>query len=305
MGKGGKGKPSKSSVPAADDEDALLEAAIAQATAEREAVGTNQVKAKESGAATPRGSKAKGAKSATEGRVFTMAETLAKLDQVMTFTISRLLPDGSKDACPSKNGAVTFYTDAEDAKADLEELKAADPQAKVMLDFTALGRAFALTQGVGGLRAPGPTRLQFSRKIVAEVGESGVPTELRERMRAAGPFPLFYSDKLGSEQFTPVFFTVADLHELFLTCGGDPSALPEPTVTDLRMVVARTLQEKGSWEPLHFVPAKACEALTKELMARNEREQSHRKGFARGAAILHHLNHQEAVKSGDEPPPLS
>lgn len=234
-----------------------------------------------------------------------MPEILAKLDQVMTFTISRLLSDGSKDACPSPDGAVTFYLDAADAKADLAALKAANPEARVTLDFTALGRAFALTQGLMGLRAPGPTRIQFSRKLVEAHGEAGVPAELAERMRGAGPFPLFYSDKLGSEQFTPVFFTPSDLHELWLTCGGDPAAKPQPTVTDLRLVVARTLQEAGNWAPLHFVPSKASEALTVELGAKATREAVLKDGFTRGIDTLKKVAHAVAVEDGDEPPPLS
>ena len=228
MGKGGRGKLPKSAAAAPDD-DALLAAAIEQASAERAEAATQakekpkKPEAKPKPAATP----------ANSGSCLTMPEVLAKLDRVMTFTIARQLPDGSKDACPSADGAVTFYLDAADAQAALEALKAEQPDARLSLDYTALGRAFALTQGLMGLRAAGPARLQFCRSTVEDVGERGVPSELQERMRGAGPFPLFYSEKLGSQQFTPVFFAVSDLHELWVTCGGDPRKLPEATVTDL------------------------------------------------------------------------
>ena len=290
MGKGG--RKGKQPAAAADD-DALLDAAIAQASAEREKAEADKAAA------------AKAVPVAPPGKTLTMAETLAKLDTVMAFTISRLLSDGSKDTCPSPSGAVTFYTEAADAKADLEELKAADPAAQVALDFTPLGRAFALTQGLMGLKTPGPTKLQFSRANVSRHGQSGLPEELRERMSNAGPFPLFYSDKLGSEQFTPVFFDVADMHEMWVTCGGDRAKLPEPTVTDLRIVVARTMQEPGQWEPLHFIPPKTSEALTTQLGAKAQREEVLKTGFTRGAQMLKEVSHAAAVEDGSEPPPLA
>lgn len=304
MGKGGRGAKAKAPSAAPVDEDALLEAAIATAKAEKiQLAAAQEQKAKEMAVAAQVAAKAKAGE---EGKVLTMKETLEKLDKVMVFTISRLLPDGSKDACPSSaGGAVTFYTDMEDAKADLAAAQKAEPEAKLGMDYTPLGRAFALTQGMAGLQTPGPTRLQFSRATVKHCGEDGVPPELRERMRSAGPFPLFYSDKLGSEQFTPVFFAVSDLREFWCTCGGDPKNPPTPTVTDLRIVVARTLQEPGQWEPLHYIPLKSSEPLMKELGARIEREAALKGGFTRGAAMLAAVAHAEAVKAGDEPPALT
>ena len=314
MGKGGRGgKGGKSAAPS-DDDDALLDAAIATANAERaqaeaeraSAVKAHKKKVSEAVAAAKKSAAEAGKAAGTgSGTLLTMPETLAKLDRVMAFTICRMLPDGSRDACPSPSGCVTFYMDAEDAKADLAALQAANSELKAALDFTPLGRAFALTQGIGGLKTPGPTKIEFSRALVKQHGEEGVPPELRERMRSAGPFPLFYSDRLGSEQFTPVFFCVADLHEFWLTCGGNPHDKPTPTVTDLRIVVARTLQEPGQWEPLHYVPPKASEALALELGARLEREEVLKGGFTRGAKMLKAVSHSVAVQDGDEPPALS
>lgn len=196
MGKGGRGRANK---PPAEtlSEDALLEQAIALAKSERAEAA--QQKQQPAAGQKKLGANSKAAPKKTpptepSGGVLTMPEVLAKLDKVMTFTISRVLSDGAKDACPSPSGAVTFYVDSEDAKADLEALKAADSTLRLSLDFCALGRAFALTQGLMGLRAPGPTRLQFSRKLVAAVGDQGVPENLRERMRSAGPFPLFFCE---------------------------------------------------------------------------------------------------------------
>lgn len=98
--------------------------------------------------------------------------------------------------------------------------------------------------------------------------------------------------------------TLATRVHCAVTCAGDPKNLPAPTVTDLRVVVARTLNEPGQWEPLHFVPLKASEALTKELGARAEREEMLKSGFTRGAQLLQAVSHAVAVEAGDEPPAL-
>jgi len=150
-----------------------------------------------------------------------------------------------------------------------------------------------------------PAKLQFSRAVIAEVGDAGVPEELRERMGGAGPFPLLYSDKLGAESFTPVFFTKSDLGEFWCNTGGTANNIPEPTVTDLRIVVARTLQEAGQWEPLHYIPSKRCEALTKELIAKADKEKAVTEGFVSGTQRMKQVAHAVALADGDEPPPLS
>ena len=311
MGKGGKGK-AKQAKPV--DDDALLDAAIAEVANERlklEAESAQNAKAtKEQKAAAQKAQKAvakeaqaaKGA--ATAGTVLSMPDTLSKLDRVMAFTITQVRGDGSKDSYKSPNGAVTFYMDSADAKADFEALKAADPKAPISLDFAPLGRAFALTQGLMGLKTPGPCVIQFSRAIVKQYGEAGVPPELQERMRSTGPFPLFYSDKLGSAEFTPIFFAPKDLFDFWVSCGGSPEKLPEPTVTDLRVVVARTLNEPGEWQPLHYVPHSTSEALQTELMARNKREEGLKQGFTAGAELLKKVQHAVRVEEGDEPPAL-
>ena len=104
----------------------------------------------------------------------TMEETLAKLDRVKVFHVVRILADGMKDACASTSGAVTFFADAADAEAAFEELRRGDPEARLRLELVPLGRAFALTQGLMGLRAPMTSRLQFSQSVVEAEGEAGV-----------------------------------------------------------------------------------------------------------------------------------
>ena len=278
MGKGGSGKArqksgsNKAVTPSADD-DALLEAAIVEASIARAAavVKAEEAKAKEAAAAAVKIAQAKfktGA-SAFNGEILTMQQTLAKLDRIIVFTLVRVLEDGSKDACPFK-GELQFYVDSGDAQADLAALQKEHPDAKIGISHAPLGRAFALTQGLMGLKADAPSRLQFPRSTCAAEGDACVPKELREKMRSAGPFPLFYSDKLGNNGFTPVFFSRSDLCDFWMTSGAPAELKPEEhtTVTDLRILIARTLQEPGSWQPLHYVPAKNSAALAKEVTDR-------------------------------------
>ena len=149
------------------------------------------------------------------GKVLTMPETLAKLDRVMIFHIFKLCDDGSKDVCPSLNGEVTFYVDAAEVRAEVEALKATDAALQVGIDHVPLSRAFALTQGLMGLQAPGAIqmKLQFSKTITAAEGGAGIPEALREKMSGRGPFPMFYSDKIVVPNCQPIFFTRSDLAE--------------------------------------------------------------------------------------------
>ena len=198
--------------------------------------------------------------------VLSMQATLDKLDRVRVFNIALTREDGTNDACPSPAGKLTFYADADDAKAALSELQALLPHAKLRLETIPLGRAFALTQGLMGLRSPVPCQIQFSRSVTLQEGENGVPEELREKMRSAGPFPLFFLPGLGAPVVTPVFFAREDLAECWAKKSGRPLAeLPEVSVTDLRILIARTLQEPGQWTPLVYMPSKAAVLLAKQI----------------------------------------
>lgn len=239
------------------------------------------------------------------GTVLTMPETLEKLDRVKVFSIVRILPNGMKDTCASSSGEICFYTDAADATAALDELKRSEPDAKLRLELVALGRAFALVQGLMGLRAPSPARLHFSRSTVAAEGEAGVPEHLRDRMRSAGTFPLFYAEDIGSHRVTPVFFSRDDLLAQWVKGGNTAETLPPITVTDLRIVVARTLQEPGDWKPLVLIPPSGSAELVKALADRASSEAAIGQGFVRGAELLAKVEHEVALADGDVPPPLT
>jgi len=288
------------------DDDALLDAAILE---NKELRAKLPQEVKKTGGAPSKGRRSNlnhNNAPLPELKTLTMQETLAKLDRVMIFSIFRMLPDGSKDICPSSDGVVTFYAGADDVQAELEKLKQAEPSARLGLDHLPLGRAFAISQGLMGVKAPGPTRLLFSRAVVEAEGEAGVPTEMRERMRAAGPFPLFYSEQIQVPTATPLFFAREDVTEYWVAAGlGSRDDAPEPAVTDLRIAVGRTLQEAGVWEPLVYVPAKSSMGLLKQITERVYREKLTQEGFASGSQRMQAVKHAVAVADGEEPPPLS
>jgi hypothetical protein len=302
-GKSKKGGKKDGASPALD-EDALLDAAIAEnlalkAKAESEAKLMEVVK-----------KEVKEAKKKKSLRVLQMSETMAKLDRVMVFHITRTLPDGNKDVVVVENTLI-FYVDAADVQTDLEELKAADPSLPLSIEHVPLGKAFALVQGLQGLTGPPGVKrhLQFSRAVVKAEGERGIPAELREQMRSGGPMPMFYSEKIELPGVTPIFFTRDDLLKFWegsLLAGAPHAAKAPPvTVTDLRYVVARTLQEAGDWEALFFVPPSRSAELSTAVRDAALREAEMARGFESGAQRLQAVMHAERVASGEEPPPLT
>jgi len=286
------------------DDDALLE----QAIAENALLAKQQPSQPTAASAQAKAAgKAKSSKKKSTDKVLTMAESMEKLQGVRIFHIFRLLKDGAKDVVADADGVIAFYVSAADVQAALATLKQADTgTASLGIDHITLDRAFALTQGLMGLQAPGAkTRLHFPQAVVAAEGEAGVPEPLRERMRNAGPYPLFYSEKIIDPKCTPLFFTRSDLAEYWVATGGAADAVPEPTVTDLRVVIGRTLQEPGNWESLRVIPPSEAAPLFQELFARSTKECDMTYGFLSGATRLQVVKHAVAVADGDEPPPLA
>jgi len=286
-----KKKKNTAAATGAEDDDALLDRAIAENAA-----------AQQKAAAAPKPDEAP-----EVGAPLTMEEALTKLDRVHCFSIATVLSNGSKDACVSADGTLTFYTDERDARAALKEVQALKPEsAKALkLELVPLGRAFAVTQGLMGLKAPLPTRLRFSRSVVAVEGDRGVPPALRPRMSGAGPMPLFVSHGLSTDVITPVFLTRDDLAEAWLKRGNDLHDLAQSVVvTDLRVLIARTMQEAAEWKSLVFVPPRANAELAQAIVAQGATERTMAQGFVKGDALLKEVAERVAVEDGDAPPPL-
>lgn len=217
--------------------------------------------AKGSKGGKPKAKVAKAAAPPASGlRPLTMVEVLGKLDRVSTFNITRLRPDGSKDLHSSASGQLELFAAAEDARAALAAERLANPDALLELEVVPLGKAFSFTQGLLGLQPGG--KLRFSRAVLAETGDSGVPEALRERMASNGPFPIFTVEQLRSPGARPFFLTRADLCACWVKSGRAAEELPplDETVSDLRVLVAETLHTADAWASLLFMPPRRCRA---------------------------------------------
>ena len=210
------------------DEDTLLN----QAIAENKAIAAKQAAAYIQQIADA---------DAPDGKPLTMTEALEKLDRVRVFSLVVIYADGMKDSFASADGKLHFFVSHEDAQAAMDGALKVTPDAKLRLELVPLGRAFALTQGLMGLDSPVPCRLHSPRMVVKAEGERGVPEDLRERMRSAGPFPVFMTERLSTPALTPVFLTRDDLVDCWMKRGYQIEDLPEPTISDLRILVARMM----------------------------------------------------------------
>ena len=329
MGKGGRGGKIRGP-PRPEtflDEDTLLN----QAIAENKALAAKQAAAYIQQIADADG---------PEGKLLTMPEALEKLDRVRVFSLVVVYADGMKDSF-AVDGKLHFFVSQEDAQAAMNGALRVTPDAKLRLELVSLGRAFALTQGLMGLDSPVPCRLHFPRAVVKAEGERGVPEDLREQMRAAGPFPLFMTERLSTSALTPVFLTRDDLVDCWMKRGFQIEDLPEPTISDLRILVARMMvrttthaharvchlplprgsvtlthspsrvplschsqQEKCDWQSMVMIqPAEGAEAV-KKLQERERREAETTLGFKQGLGRLKQVAQKVAVEDGDAPPPL-
>lgn len=174
----------------------------------------------------------------------TMPAVLERMSRVMVFNITHVRSDGVKDVFQMPNSLIEFYADSADAKAALERAKKSNPKKRLELEAVPLGKAFALTQGVNGMSTAVPTRLLFSSTAVADEGDAGVPKPLRDGMRSAGPFPLFFVQQLASPGAMPFFLSREDLAATWLKSGRTQEALEtaEVEVLDLRILAASAIQ---------------------------------------------------------------
>ena len=237
----------------------------------------------------------------------TMPEILSKLDRVHTFTIITVLENGLRDACPTANGYLAFFTDPQDAKVALSDLKVqyeknGVEKATLDIEIVPLGRAFAITQGLMGLKSPMPAKLVFSRAILKVEGDHGVPPALRPRMATMGPFPLFLSCGLDSQAIMPVFLSRDDLAEAWLKRGKPLEELAASVVvTDLRTLVAETLDKVAGWRSLVFVQPRAAMDLARAILAQGALASS----LVQGGQLLEQVKERVAMEDGDAPPPLA
>jgi len=218
----------------------------------------------------------------------TMPEVLEKMSRVMVFNVVVMLPSGLKDVFLMPNGKIEFYADAEEAKAALSRARQANPKKSLTLESVPLGKAFSLVQGVMGMSTTVPTQLLFSSAIVEAVGESGVPETMREDMRGAGPWPLFFVQQLASPGALPFFLSRDDLAQTWLKSGRTLEELDatDVEVIDLRMLAASAMQgERTYFSKILFIPPRPTVLLQKELAAQAEGGEVRRNMLAAKAIV--------------------
>jgi len=271
----------KSKKPAATagstDDNALLDAAIAQSRAERRAAdeAAAQAQQEEAPAVHPV------AREVLGHDVLTHQQVVEKLDAVPAFHI--VATDG-KMMVPTDDGdapCVCFYLDPEDARAQLHKLRAANPSLQLALDASPLGTAFALSEGWSPVPEDAMLRLQASRAAIASLPEppEPLPPALRERFNPrTSALPILMLDGFRTAKgATPAFLDVPTLLATWQReTGLAREHMPSLTVIDLRLVVARMLSQPNEWTALTLVAPHASLELARAM----------------------------AVESGDEPPPL-
>jgi len=260
----------------ADDDDALLDAAIADNTRMKEQAEAAAAAFQSDDVPT------------VWGGTLTHQEVVEKLDAVPVFHVvvaeSKAMVPTEDDLGISGDASGCWYFDHEDAQRALDELKAANPQLVLELETTPLGTAFALSEGWQQVPENTLLRLQASRAALASLPEppEQLPEALRERFNSrTGPIPLLAIQSFKSRGKTPFFFGATDLAMTWMRETGKPQAeMPDITVVDLRLIVARMLSdESSSWQGLSFCADRKSMEFAAQL-------------------------HTRDVANGDEPPPL-
>ena len=257
-------------------------------------------------------------------RPLTKTEVIKKLDQVMVLNVV-LVCDGQKQIIPGTDGELCFFADPIDAKAALAAMQAElppPPGHSIGLDFTPLGRAYALSEGwvmtrqLAGGKAPPAMRLVPSSQVVDTCGADGIkaleaqlPKQLQKLNKRQSAFPLFFLEELQSDKVMPFFFSRDDLVTCWMSTGKAFADLPPQLhVIDLRALVLRALTEPKDWlARLLLVPSQGVVDLMQMLDGVSDKieELGTLAAKATGEAIAEaNAAHAAAVASGDEPPPL-
>jgi len=252
-------------------------------------------------------------------RTPTFVEVIAKLDQVLLLHLCAIR-QGSKQIVPGVDAELCWYADVLDAKAALSLMQDKMPKLpghSLGLDFTPLGRAFSMSQG--WTKQPGktpPMRLQPSSKVLDACGtdgltalESQLPSPIKQQNPRQAAFPLFYLEELQNESVMPFFFTRDDLVTCWMSSGRPFEDIPaQLSVIDLRVLVARMLQEPSDWlARLLLVPPQCLVDLMQFIDGVGDQltQLGTIAAKATGEVLAEaKAAHAEAVASGAEPPPL-
>jgi len=264
------GRKAKSGKAEARDDDALLDAAIAENKKLSEAAAKEE--------AAPAVGAAAAGPSKRAPAALGMEVLIKKLNAAPTFCIlngQREIvglkdptdPTGQLEVC-------VWFIDPQEAKETLAAVKEANPElrAELHLGVTPLGVSYAFAAGLAESTFFGSKVLRGSREPFAN-GQD--PTALlREQAISQGltppswHVPVFCCDELQSESVLPVFLSRKALAEAWVTSGRKIAALPQNlTVMDLGVLVCQMQTDATDWTTLHFVHERKAVNLVHESKA--------------------------------------
>ena len=267
MGKGGRGKNGKKAAQpaAADDDDALLNAAIAQSKSEMQQMQLEKKEAEAQKLAEQKAAAAAKVKAEVEAAVadrdappLSREDICAKLDALPTFTIVDaqkqfvpvLLPGEEANCC-------AFWTEPREAQRAIKQAKQQRPDAELAMGTMPLGKAFALCEGwaeAGGqsnfrLRAHSELTKKVRPLLTSQLEQQGMPTE--------HVFPVFTCEELTTRTVMPFFLSRAELigtwEELMRQRGSKAPPPSQMTVLDLRFLAKRMQAGGVDWSIVKFL----------------------------------------------------
>ena len=283
MGKGGK-RREKAQAEVVDD-DALLEAAMAENLRLREnKAATSKTTAEATKPSSP----------LEPGCALSQEAIVRKLNAVPTFCI--LNGDRNMVGMESEEGGETmvWFIEAAEAKAWLEAAVAANPDLGLHLGVVPLGIAFSFCVGWTPSHFIGGLKIQGNSTVVNDVRPM-----LLQQLEAQGmdpgmwQLPLFCCDELQGESALPVFTSRTTLVEAWVASGRTRETVPDCSVLDLRLLVQQMQTDIFAWHTVQFVAASAAVEAVREAKAKAKVATKDEPPPLEGAS-----------DPADEPPPL-
>ena len=274
MGKGRKKGAKAAAARPPDDDDALLDAAIAESNAERAKMEAEATKEEQpSSSVHPVGQAALG------HAALSMQEVVAKLDAVPVFHVvgtddKLMVPTNDSYDSGGKGGGEAcgcWYFDHADAELQLSGLQRANAEGVTLaIEPTPLGTAFALSEGWSAVPEGTLLRLQASHAVLASLPEppEPLPPALRERFNhRTGAIPAFMLEGYRTPRgHTPVYLDAPTLLQSWQRdTGKGKGQMPDVSVLDLRLLIARMLSQEDDWKAVCFVPDPNALELARKL----------------------------------------
>ena len=278
---GGKGKGKKKASAAGDADDALLDAAIAQASEERAAKEAED-KAKASAAREAQILASQVGMQEQLAPQLKVKDVVELLDTIPTFAIMNDSDGGQKkfmpmkfaiegDSSPASTPEVcAFFIDPAEAKRTLAHAQAACPDLRLVLGAMPLGHAFALTVGWAEAKGTAPFVIRGSPGLTMDCRAHLVPQLEKAGLPSYWQIPVIMCEELQSAAVLPVFLTHGGLASTWKAAGHEGPPPKRLHILDLRMLVDQMLQPPGAervnWSTVRFLGCERGSAVAESLV---------------------------------------